>query len=180
MVHKLPKQRPLWMSYLVCSRLLITSSLLFVLESFLYFIPLEQAYGNNNMFWSAYWLFMFLFAFFHIFLVFSDAWSRFQNYKRIKDQLFYFVYKTRIVNQYIGSKCQRLAVETAADELGYGDQVRAHFKAKGYKWYHFIPNFMIKDPLFIFKRYYWKRTFVEKYYAPKYDYNALEKEMRLI
>jgi hypothetical protein len=177
MVNVLPNQRPLWVSYLVCSRLLIASSLLFVLESYLYYIPLERAINNGSNIWTAYWLFMFLFAFFHIFLVYADAWSRFQNYKRVKDQFFYFGYKTRIVNQYIGSKCQRLAVETAADELGYGDEVRAHFKAMGFKWYHYIPNFMVQDPLFIFKKYYWKRTFVEKYYPAKYDYMALEKSM---
>lgn len=178
-MQAIPKQRSLWISYIVCSRLLIASSLLFVMESYLYYLPLERHITKGNLIWSGYWLFMFLFAFFHIFLVFADAWSRFQNYKRIKDQFYYFGYKTRIVNQYIGSKCQRLAVETAADELGYGDEVRAHFKSMGYRWYHIIPSFMVQDPLFIFKRYYWKRTFVEKYYAPKYDYQAIERSLTL-
>ena len=180
MTHPLPKQRSLWVSFIVCNRLLLGSTLIFILESYLYYLPLERAIINKNIFWSLYWVFMFLFAFFHIFLVLADAWSRFQNYKRAKDQLFYFGYKTRIVNQYMGSKCQRLAVETAADELGYGDLVRKHFKDNGYKWYHYIPNFMRQDPAFIFKRYYWKRTFVEKYYKPKFDYQSISTEVSSI
>lgn len=177
MIHQLPKQRSLWVSFIVCNRLLLASTLVFILESYLYFLPLERAFQNKNIFWSLYWSFMFLFAFFHIFLVLADAWSRFQNYKRAKDQLFYFGFKSRIVNQYIGSKCQRLAVETAADELGYGDLVRKQFDKMGYRWYHFIPNFMRQDPTFLFKRYYWKRTFVEKYYHPKFDYKQLTEKV---
>jgi hypothetical protein len=172
----LPKQPPLWHSYLTCGRLLHASTLIFILESYLYYLPLERAIDNQNTLWISYWTGMFLFAFFHIFLVMADAWSRFQNYKRAKDQLYEYGFRARIVNYYIGSKCQRLAVETAAKELGYEDEVKKQFRLMGYRWYHYIPDFMIKDPWFLFKRYFWKRTFLEKYYVPKYNFHQLTEQ----
>jgi len=171
--YTLPKQPPLWMSYLVCGRLLHASTFLFVLESYLYWLPLERAIDNQSTILILFWTGFFLFSFFHIFLVTADAWSRFQNYKRAKDQLFEYGFQPRVINHYIGSKCQRLAVETAARELGYGDQVKKQFRLMGYRWYHYIPDFMIKDPWFLFKRYFWKRTFLEEYYQPKYNFQEL-------
>ncbi len=174
----LPTQPPLWVSYLVCGRLLHASTLIFIVESYLYWLPLERAIDNQSTIWMIYWSGMFLFAFFHIFLVFADAWSRFQNYKRAKDQLFEYGFQPRIVNHYIGSKCQRLAVETAAKELGYEEQVKKQFRLMGYRWYHYIPDFMIKDPYFLFKRYFWKRTFLEKPYTPKYNFPELSAQLQ--
>jgi hypothetical protein len=70
-----------------------------------------------------------------------------------------------------------MAVETAADELGIGPEVRAYFYEKGYRWFHFIPDFMVRDPLFFFRRYFWDRTFLEKYYEPRFDFRQLECEL---
>lgn len=177
--HALPKQPAMWYSYLICGRLLHGATLLFVLESYLYWLPLERAIRAENNLLIAIWTGYFLFSFVHIFLVSADAWSRFQNYKRAKDQLYEYGFKERIINQYIGSKCQRIAVETAAKELGYEEQTRAHFKKKGYKWYHYIPDFMIQDPWFPFKKYFWRRTFLEKHYEPKFNYQELSTQMEV-
>tara|TARA_R110002020_G_scaffold458037_1_gene675231 strand:+ start:294 stop:626 length:333 start_codon:yes stop_codon:yes gene_type:complete len=103
-----------------------------------------------------------------------DGYSRYQNYKRAKDQFYVHGFKSRIANLYIGSKCQRMAAEVAADELGIGDQVRAHYADKGIKWYHYVPYFMIKDPLFLFKKHFWSRTFLEKGYTSQYDYRQIQ------
>ena len=102
-----------------------------------------------------------------------DGWSRYQNYKRAKDQFFEYGFQPRIANMYMGSKCQRMAAETAAEELGIKDEVVEYYKKIGVKWYHYVPYFMIKDPLFFFRKYFWQRTFLEKNYAPKYNYREL-------
>lgn len=176
-VKELPKQPPLWVSYLVCGRLLHGSTFLFFLESYLYWLPLERAIRAENTALIVVWTGYFLFSVVHIFLVSADAWSRFQNYKRAKDQLYIYGFNKRIINQYIGSKCQRIAVETAAKELGYEAETKAYFKEKGYNWYHYIPDFMIRDPWFLFKNYFWKRTFLEKHYEPKFNFQELSTQL---
>src|SRR5690606_30784775 len=105
-------------------------------------------------------------------LVGMDAWSRFQNYKRIKDLLFEHGFSTRIAKHYSGSLCQRIAVRTAAKELGMEAPLTQYYKTLGIKWYHIIPYFMIRDPFFMFKHYFWARTFLESYYAAKVDYRG--------
>ncbi len=120
-----------------------------------------------------------LFAFSHIFLVVLDGWSRFQNYKRIKDYLFMNGFTPKIARLYQTSKCQRNAFLVAARELGMEEQVLVYYRRIGIKSYHFIPYFMIQDPLFLFRRHFWSRTFLEKYYEPKFDYRALSAQINL-
>ena len=108
-----------------------------------------------------------------------DGWSRYQNYKRAKDQFYIYGFTKRIANLYIGSKCQRIAALVAAKELGIENQVKAYYLSKGIKWYHYIPYFMINDPLFLFKKYFWKRTFLEKSYESKFDFQKLQLENQL-
>ncbi len=103
-----------------------------------------------------------------------DGWSRFQNYKRAKDQFYVHGFHRKIADTYIGSKCQRMAAEVAAEELGIGEEVKNYYTAKGVKWFHWIPYFMIKEPLFLFKRKFWSRTFLEKNYIPKFDYRNMK------
>lgn len=108
-----------------------------------------------------------------------DGWSRFQNYKRAKDLFFVHGFNTRIPEMYVGSKCQRNAAIVAAEELGYKDQIMDYFDGKGIKWYHYIPYFMIHDPMFLFRNYFWERTFLEKVYDSKFDYRSLYLERAL-
>ena len=74
------------------------------------------------------------------------------------------------------SKCQRNAAVVAAKELGYEDEILNHFRSKGIKWFHYIPYFIINDPLFLFRNYFWERTFLEKVYESKFDYRRLHLE----
>lgn len=124
--------------------------------------------------WIAFWIYSFLFSFIHIYLVLMDGWSRFQNYKRAKDQFYIHGFNRKIANTYIGSKCQRMAAEVAAEELGIADEVKTYYVSVGVKWYHYVPYFMIKEPLFLFKKKFWSRTFLEKNYTPKFDYRNLQ------
>lgn len=104
-----------------------------------------------------------------------DGWSRYQNYKRAKDQFYIHGFNNKIALNYIDSKCQRMAAKTAAEELGMKDQIENYYKNSGVKWFHYIPYFMIKEPFFLLKKIFWSRTFLEGHYEPKYDYQAIFK-----
>src|ERR1044071_8195240 len=47
-----------------------------------------------------------------------DARSRYQDYKLIKDHLYFYGFKTRILKPFLKSSCQRNAAKVAAGELG--------------------------------------------------------------
>lgn len=169
----LPKQTSLFTSYLRVSKWLLISQGLFIAESLFYWHHVKQAELQNSIMLSAFWWWCFLFAFVHIFLVFMDSWSRFQNYKRIKDQLYTYGFQPKIANNYTSSKCQRHALKIACQELGLEKEVQRFLKLRGIKWHHFIPTFMANDPFFLFKKHFWNRTFLEKYYEPKFCYQKI-------
>lgn len=79
----------------------------------------------------------------------------------------------------MGSKCQRNAALVAAKELGIEHHVKDYYASKGIKWYHYIPYFMIKDPLFLFKKHFWKRTFHENTYESKFDFRKLQLQLSI-
>ncbi|WP_316801252.1 hypothetical protein [Pedobacter frigidisoli] len=169
----LPKQPHILRSYWNVGLLLHLSLIIFVFESWLYYTSLSSSYQEGNFFLTIFWAGSVLFAFSHIFLVVMDGWSRFQNYKRIKDNLFLHGFNPRMAYPYMGSKCQRSAFLVAAAELGLQQQVSSFYERMGIRWYHFVPRFMVQDPLFLFKRSFLSRTFLEKYYAPKFDFHQL-------
>jgi hypothetical protein len=108
-----------------------------------------------------------------------DGYSRFQDYKRIKDQLYFYGYQDRIVRTMVRSKCQRDAAQLACDELGAGAESKAYCAGSGYRWYHILPDFVFDDPRFFFKSYFWHGTFFTPYYKPKVDYSLLNpKELK--
>ena len=74
-------------------------------------------------------------------------------------------------------RCQA-AKRVAAEELGIEQEVKAYYAQMGVKWYHYVPYFMIKEPLFLIKRKFWSRTFLEKHYKPKFDYSQLQLELK--
>jgi len=165
-------------SYIRVGRLLYYSLILFILEAYFYWGKLVNAYYESSTPWVLFWIWSFMFSFIHIFLVMADGWSRFQNYKRAKDQFFIHGFNRRIANTYIGSKCQRMAAEVAAEELGINDEVKAYYIQAGVKWYHYVPYFMLKQPLFLIKKKFWSRTFLEKNYTPKFNYSQLQLELK--
>lgn len=162
-------------SYFRVGRLLYGALLLFIVESWCYGVQLKEAISTTSIPWILFWAWSFLFSFIHIYLVIMDGWSRYQNYKRAKDQFFIHGFNEKIPLTYIGSKCQRMAAETAAEELGIKDQVQQYYRDAGVKWYHYIPYFMLKEPFFMFKKIFWSRTFLEDVYEPKFDYHAIAK-----
>ncbi|MEM9328802.1 MAG: hypothetical protein AAGA85_24265 [Bacteroidota bacterium] len=169
----LPKQPHPVTSYLASGSLLHATLFLFIAESMVYWYFLAKSIQEQHLLWILFWAWSFMFSFIHIFLVLADGWSRFQNYKRAKDQLFLYGPEPKILRQYVGSKCQRIALQTAAKELALLDDIKTYIKVRGYRWYHYIPDFMIADPLFPFRRYFWRRTFLERHYEPRVDYRKL-------
>ncbi|MEM8895594.1 MAG: hypothetical protein AAGC88_13515 [Bacteroidota bacterium] len=172
----LPFQPHSWVSYFRVGRLLYGALFLFIFESWVYWVELKEAYYEGSVFWTGFWIWSFGFSFIHIFLVMADGWSRYQNYKRAKDQFFMHGFHPRIADMYIVSKCQRMAAEVAAEELGIVDEVRAHYAKRGVEWFHYIPYFMVADPLFFIRKEFWSKTFLEKNYTPKFDYRAMQTE----
>ena len=173
---KLPNQPHPIVSYFKVGRLLHGSLLLFILESWIYWVMLKRALDSGSGFWIAFWIGFFLFSFVHIFLVIMDGWSRFQDYKKAKDLFFEYGFRPRIAARFIGSKCQRNAALQAAVELGIAGKVTDYYQSRGVKWYHYIPYFMVKDPYFMIRKAFWQRTFLEKNYHPKYDFRQLQLE----
>lgn len=175
LLHSIPKQPHPVLSYFRVGKLLYYSLILFILETWFFYKLYEYSLERGASWWVSAFLFgCVIFAFTHIFLVMADGWSRYQNYKRAKDLFYEHGYRDRIATLYIASKCQRNAALEAARELGIKDQVADLYKRKGVKWWHFIPYFMIQDPLFMFRKQFWNRTFLEKSYTSKYDFKALE------
>lgn len=175
LLRPIPKQPHPFVSYFRVGKLLYYSLILFILESLLFYYLLDRAIQREAPWWEVLiWLVCFVFAFVHIFLVMADGWSRYQNYKRAKDLFYDHGYRDRIAALYITSKCQRNAAIEAARELGLDAEVKSYYRKKGVKWWHFVPYFMIKDPLFMFRKHFWSRTFLERAYTPKYDFKQLE------
>ncbi|MGJ5643310.1 hypothetical protein [Formosa sp. S-31] len=173
----LPKQPNILISYLRVGKLLYYSLALFIIESIVFWHFFKESLKQDNRWVQGILLVCFLFSFVHIFLVVMDGWSRFQNYRRAKDQFYEYGFQNRIAANYIGSKCQRAAALVAASELGIEQKVAAYYEKRGVKWHHFVPYFMVKDPLFLFKKAFWSRTFLEKKYTPRFDYKKLQLEL---
>ncbi|MDT0293988.1 hypothetical protein ACFQ3R_06610 [Mesonia ostreae] len=176
LAKEIPEQRHWIISYFDVGKLLYLSLGLFVLESFIYGRFLIHSYQKESSFWIFFWMVCFIFSFVHIFLVLMDGWSRFQNYKRVKDQFYMYGFITKTANHYKGSKCQRNAILVASKELGLEREAISFYKRQGIKWYYFIPQFMVKDPLFMLKNSFWSRTFMEKKYTAKIDFSKIHSD----
>jgi len=88
-----------------------------------------------------------------------DARSRFQEYKRVKDQLTRYGPNRRIFKSVSGSRCQRDAALAAAGQLGYASHCRACYSAAGYRWYHLLPDVAKGHPRFFISAAFWRTTF---------------------
>jgi len=137
------------------------------------FIVLQGLNFNSNIFSFLIWLFIFICFFNMSILAELDAYSRFQNYKQIKDQIYINGYQHRLVKPLSKSSCQRSAAILAGNELGFGNEVREYFFRCGYKWYHVIPDFVFSNPFLFFTPLFWRTTFFAPNYQPKINYNEL-------
>lgn len=103
-----------------------------------------------------------------------DGYSRFQNYKQVKDQVYMNGYQERLLKPLTRSSCQREAAILACEELGLSIEVKRYFWEKGYRWFHIIPDFVWVHPFFFFSEFFWRTTFFTPHYKPKFNYNDLD------
>ena len=129
----------------------------------------DLQFEPNPLLWFI-WILIFISFFNMSVLAQLDSFSRFQNYKQVKDQIFLNGYQERILKPLAKSSCQREAAILAGIELGYDKEIKKYFYKLGYRWYHVIPDFVFNDPLFFFTRLFWRTTFFAQYYKPKINY----------
>lgn len=103
-----------------------------------------------------------------------DAYSRYQNYKQLRDLFYLNGYNVRFIKPFIKSRCQRDAVLAAADDVGFAIHCKQYFYDCGYKWYHFFPDFVITNPQFLLCKHFWITTFFSKTYHSKVDIKLIE------
>jgi hypothetical protein len=99
-----------------------------------------------------------------------DAYSRYQNYKFVKDLFHEYGFRELLVKPFSRSRCQRDAALEAAKQLGLRSSIDRYYYNTGYRWYHIIPSVLIKNPLLLLTRGYWRTTFFVPKYNSKYFY----------
>ena len=140
-------------------------------------------FAMYNLFNVGAWLYhgsdifkmIFLLPFISAFFSQLDAWSRYQNYKMLRDKFYYYGFQPRLIRPFIKSRCQRDAVFTAAQELGFGKLCHHHFYAQGYRWYNIFPDIILSHPQELFKKQFWQTTLFVKKYTSKVDTPAIRK-----
>lgn len=90
----------------------------------------------------------------------ADALSRCREYQRMKYLFLRYGFRTKIVKQLSQSRCQRDAVLLAARETGFFHQAHSFFTDQGYKWYHILPDQIMKNPILFFHPHFLKSTFI--------------------
>ena len=105
----------------------------------------QWASGNASLagafcWWGVCWLVVAFFAL-------ADGVSRHREYRRIKAMFLKYGFSERILKPLAGSRCQRDAALYAARETGHLDRARAYFHDLGYRWYHILPDLVIRNPL---------------------------------
>ena len=92
----------------------------------------------------------------------ADALSRFQEFKRLLGILQRHGFRTRFFKLFASSRCRRDAALAAAGQMGHATQAQIYFKSLGYKWYHILPDIIVRNPLSFFHPRFLKTTFLPK------------------
>lgn len=106
----------------------------------------EKQLLRRNYFGGMVWGFMALFFLFITLFAEADARSRFQEYQRVRDLLQRYGWNRRFIKPISRSRCQRDAIQVAAERAGYKTEVIQFYRDRGYRWYHIIPDALLKDP----------------------------------
>ena len=88
-----------------------------------------------------------------------DARSRYQEYKKVRDQLIRHGPDRRIFRLVAASRCQRDAGLAAAKTLGHEAVCRNYFRSTGYRWYHLLPDFVCRHPMVLLSPTFLRATF---------------------
>jgi hypothetical protein len=157
--------------YLRVGRCLHTIALISFLVPFSCFQYAYHAYANNQVSYCI--LLLLLSGIACAIPVFAelDAYSRYQNYKMIRDLLFCYGFRKMIIGKFRHSRCQREAVFFASCETGFRKHVKQYFDECGYRWYHVLPDFLFSKPGILCTQSFWLATFFTKTYTPKFTFN---------
>lgn len=101
-----------------------------------------------------------------------DARSRFQEFKKVRDQLIQYGPNKRIFKSVSSSRCQRNAALAAAGQTGFAKHCENHYTSAGYRWYHLLPDFMKNHPEYIISADFWRITFFTPAYHPRYPFGS--------
>ncbi|MFW5791431.1 MAG: hypothetical protein ACOCVU_02120 [Desulfohalobiaceae bacterium] len=77
----------------------------------------------------------------------ADAFSRFREYRRLVRIFKRYGYKDRVLVPAASSRCQRDAAIAAAVAVGCGGRARSYYRSLGYRWYHLLPDPVMRNPL---------------------------------
>jgi len=91
-----------------------------------------------------------------------DAVSRFRQYQRAKKSFIDKGIDYRMVDMMLPSRCQRDALQVAANDSGFREEVAIYISKRGYRWYNLLPDFVLKNPSYIFTPEFWKTSFFVK------------------
>jgi hypothetical protein len=97
-----------------------------------------------------------------------DARSRYQNYKMTKDRLFIYGFDVRLLKPFLYSRCQRDAISVATMDLDLTKEWEKLTCEIGFRWYHLLPDMVVKNPRMLFSKDYWKKTLFVRSYKSKY------------
>ncbi|WP_462325768.1 hypothetical protein [Desulfoplanes sp.] len=92
----------------------------------------------------------------------ADALSRFQEFRRLLAAMHRYGFRTRFFRLFASSKCQRDAALVAARQTGHIHIARNYFKSLGYKWYHILPDTIVRNPLGFFHPHFLMYTFIPR------------------
>ncbi len=99
-----------------------------------------------------------------------DAYSRYQNYKFVKDLLYKHGFRELLLKPFAHSRCQRDAAFEASKQLNYSIQTNQYYKKLGYRWYHILPTAVVRNPMVLLQKGFWITTFFVPHYESKYFY----------
>jgi hypothetical protein len=153
-------------SYVKATALLQAFCISCVLLCYINFLALDK---SND---TAFLLHLFFAIYFFSLIITTqlDAYSRYQNYKMAKDLLHQYGFKNALMRVFSKSKCQREAVAEAGKSLGLNREVNNYFYKMGFRWYHILPDIIVKKPQTFFTKDYWLSTFFVSNYKSKYFY----------
>lgn len=80
----------------------------------------------------------------------ADGFSRWREYRRVRRLLARHGFRARILLAVSSSRCQRDMALAAAGDEGCRERARDFFRALGYRWYHLLPDAVMRNPLTFF------------------------------
>jgi nicotinamidase-related amidase len=106
-----------------------------------------------------------------LYLIFTqlDARSRYQEFKKVRDQLIRYGPNRRIFQSIRHSRCQRDAALAAARQVGHHRACRDFFWQAGYRWHHLLPHFLRRQPGYLFSPAFLRTTFFVPAYRSRYE-----------